>query len=431
VHTFKFSKKKFWLICIFPALFIADILYGGMDYLGINLPVTPGIILRGLVLLLSLIMILKYYKMSDRFVLIWLVMLVAFSIPGLVTGIVKTGSLSDIQSLVKVLYGPFVILLVVVLIRKYRIGSDEIIEYIAYSGYVLGLSLLLSQLLGIQKATYGDYAFGSTGIFYAQNDLTLALGLGLFAAMFRLLYDFTLVRLVLISLSAFACLQIGTRSSLLLVLVASMLPVILVVMGDHTKTKRLTRAKRIFRWLMALSVSCLLLGLLSYGVAKQSENTFQQGKLEQIQSGDLPRLYLITMGAIYLSQRDSLLNLTGEGQHSYAQGVGSIFSGSSDYEKLVEVDFIDMYGSYGLIFTSIMYSYFIFLLVAITKNFVWGSKKPIEGLIALSLGVYLGQSVVAGHALTSPIPTTLIAGYIALYLTQIKGGEQWRMNAGQ
>jgi len=212
---FRWSKKWLWLATLLPLLFVSDILYGAMELLGIEFPITPGIVLRGMVVLTAFYTAVKYYRVVGRRLLVWLFLLVVSILPSLVIGIFHSENfIFDVSMLSKVLYLPFVTALFVVLMRRYRIGEDEVLRFIEYAAYMLGLSLLFSQAVGFERQTYGDYAFGSTGIFYAQNDMTLAFGLAMLAGGYRLVMGhFSMVRLGMLAASAFACVQIGTRAS--------------------------------------------------------------------------------------------------------------------------------------------------------------------------------------------------------------------------
>lgn len=410
--------KYIWLSALFPVLFISDILYGGMNYYGVDLVITPGVILRGGIIAIAAFMVIRHRYLVGGVLFIWLVLLIVFALPSLIVGIVQHSDIIyDVQTLFKVLYLPFVAGLIVVLINRYQINQGELLRYMEYSAYFLGISLLISQSLGIQRLTYGDYAFGNTGIFYAQNDLTLAFGMSLLAAGYRIIMvRASFLRGILFLQSIFACLQIGTRASLAVVMVLILTFTVMMVWG-RSKKQSINMLRILMRWLFAVLFVAGLVWLLLYGLGRHVEHGYQHQKLEAIASGDLPRQLLIIAGNTHLTNRAPVIAFTGEGMDAFQRGVASYFPSDKE-RKFVEVDWIDLYGAYGMVFVVVIYMFFLFIFVGSTRRFLVGARDPIDGLISAAVLLYIAHSVTAGHALTSPIPATLMAGYLAIDFIQ-------------
>lgn len=427
---FKDKPKLFWLFGLFPALFLSDILYGGLDYFGIHTPVSPGIVMRGFVFFLAIVMVAKYRRRLDTLTLAWCISLVIFSLPSIIVGMWTGGNLiTDFLGLLKVLYGPFVILLVVILIRKYRIPFNDVLRFIEYSAYLLGISLLISLKLTINRATYGEWAFGSTGIFSAQNDITLAFGLSLLAAIYRLVVlkvslKNLLIRLTCLAVSLYACIQIGTRGSLIVIFGCGIFSVVVMLWSKKSSAIKKTYSRHM-KWLLVLALSLGMGWILMYGLNMQRQHSFQQEKLANLYELKLPRSYLMDAGWKQIVTRPGWMNLTGEGMTSFGLGVSGYFRGLYRSEKkLVEVDWMDFLGAYGIFFTILIHLFFLWVLWRAAWEYVTGSKDPLCGLVATASAMYLGHSAFAGHALISPIPTTLIAGYVGVYLVMRKDKDR-------
>lgn len=404
--------KDLWLIIIFPALFISDILYGGMNYFGIQTFVSPGAVIRGLLFSIAIGMVMKYHRYSNKYVLTWALTLTVLVLPSIASGLFVDGDLArDLYFLLRVLYGPFLIVLVDIIITKYNIEISDVFKNIEYAAYVLGLSLLVSQLLGIHRDTYGSYAYGSTGIFYAQNDLTLALGLALLVASYQLVYHFSFKRLVLVAICFSSCIQIGTRGSLIVVAGCGALIIALIIIGRKNERQTTTLSRQFVKIIVAIALVASLYGAVKYGLNMHNQSSYQSNKIEQILNGELPRLILITAGIEYINERPFFLNITGEGITSFMGGLAS-FRVHKWNEKLAEVDWLDLLGAYGIFFTFLLHVFFLYLIYVSSKHFLFGSRDPKYGLIGAGLMIYVAHSALAGHALVSPIPTTLIAGYV-------------------
>ncbi len=412
----RWRKKWLWLAALLPLLFVSDILYGAMEYYGIELPITPGIVLRGLVLCAACYAILKHHPLIDKRLMLWISLLVIGVVPSIVVGVSRGESLFfDISALSKVLYLPLVTGLFVVFMQRYRIESSDVVRFIEYAAYMLGIALLGSQVIGMERQTYGDYAFGSTGIFYAQNDMTLALGLALLAGGYRLVTEgFSAIRLILVALTAFASVQIGTRASLGVVVATAITAVACILWGQEHRQRR-TFIGNMKKWLIGFLVLTAMAGMLLYGLTKQQEYSFQQEKLAQVAAGDFPRLLLVLAGARHIVDRPKWVHVLGEGADAFQRGVAQHFETEED-RRVVEVDWMDIFGGYGIAFTLLIHAFVLLVLLHAAGRFII-RRDAAHGLIAAATTLYLGHSALAGHALTSPIPSTLMAAYFSCYFT--------------
>ncbi len=416
-HSYIILKKRtLWLIALIPFLLVSDILYGGLDYYGIILPVSPGIIFRGGVLLCAMVFILRYSHIIGPRLLFWIGSLTLSIVPSIMVGVVSSQSiLLDLVSVAKILYLPLVTCLFIVIIKRYQIQQNELLRFIQYAAYILGFFILISPQLGIQRESYGDYAYGSKGIFFAGNDITLALGLALIAAGYNLvLIRFSWLKLILLILCAYACIQIGTRASLGVLMGIAFTTIICLIWSHQAPDSSNSAAiRKIKKWIVTTLILVTMSMLLLYGLDKQQENIYQQQKLEQIVQGDLPRTLLIQAGSKYIAERSDWYNLIGEGADSFQRGIATYYPGDRG-RKAIEVDWMDIYGAHGFIFTVLIHLFILLVLIRSIHRFII-KRDSLHGLIASASILYLGQSIFAGHALTSPVPTTLMAGYFALF----------------
>ena len=413
IATLPMKKKWLWLASLLPLLFVSDILYGGMELYGIDFAISPGIVLRGLVVAIAIHTVLTKRKLVGKGLFLWILAMVITASPAVVLGVVYGQSFFyDFSSFSKVVYLPLVTGLFVVLVRRYRLDCDDVLRFVEYAAYVLGLSLLLSQVLGLERWTYGDYAFGSTGIFYAQNDMTLALGLAMLAGAYRLVAaPFSWMRLVFFGMSAFACVEIGTRASLVVTAGTAVCVLIWVLWGRGIG--RLKYFGSVVKWIISLLIVAAMSVVLLYGWSRQQEFSYQQQKLQQIAEGKFPRLLLVEAGGQHISERSAFLNLFGEGADSFQRGVARYFPTYHE-RRMVEVDWMDIFGSYGFIFVTIIYLFVFLVFFKSSRRFVV-ERDAQHGLIAAATMLYIGNSVLAGHALVSPIPSTLMSAYFALF----------------
>ena len=409
---YTFSKRSLALALILPILFISDIFYGLLDYLGISLSVTPGIVLRGGVLAVAAYYAITRRRWADPLLRNFTLVLVVLAQPSTIISLLAGPQpLADLVALAKALYFPFVTLLLAIWIHQWRLPADLLLRYVEYSAYFLGMALFVSQVLGINRQTYGDYAYGNLGVFYAQNDMTLAFGLALLAASYRLVFArFSWFRLLLLVLSGYACMQIGTRAALLAVMAAALAPIVCLL---RAPVKNKSSKRLMINFLVGALLLTSLGFLLVEALHKQQEHRFQQQKLESLVQGEHPRSSLIKAGADQLAAHDPIYDLTGEGMSRFQTEVANRFDPNRT-TRFVEVDWMDLLGAFGWPFTILLHLLLLWALIGSGWQF-WKIGIPTQGLAAAGMLLYLGQSALAGHALTSPIPSTLASAYAALY----------------
>ena len=356
---------------------------------------------------------IRWFKKSTRLLLLILVLFGSF---GPISGLLYEQEMNlippNISAFLKIIYGPLLAMLFFIFIKKFHISTFTIFKMIAIAGFVAGLFLIIAKLGSFGKLTYGEYAYGSTGLFWAQNDLSLTLGIIWIISFYLVLSQPTIINLVGGILIVIGISMIGTRASLIGLI---MLPPLVFLIRVWSISEN--RGKKIFRY---ISILFLLVSLIGYTLqdvfTKISEYQYQQEKIESLLEGKLPRELLITAGFTYLKQRPFWFNIFGEGAANYQQGVYGYWEGFLESKRrLVEVDWIDIFGGYGLIFTILIHWFYLSFLIYSAKIFV-SKRSQLHGIIALSLGFYLSHSAFAGHALGSPMPSGIVAALIGILL---------------
>tara|TARA_E500000305_G_C4028989_1_gene243576 strand:- start:3179 stop:4504 length:1326 start_codon:yes stop_codon:yes gene_type:complete len=405
-------KHSLWLFFIFIAPVLSDALYGLAQAFSIPLPFSPGIVLRSLIILSAApIVVGALLKMNNRPV-IWLAALVLSVIPSMfVSGVLGGDLVYDLSALSKSLYLPVITVLILFLLKRYPMPADDLLKAIEYSAYLYAFFLVVPGWLGLQVYTYGDFAYGSKGVFHAGNDASVTLGVSLIALGYRLIYvKFSITRLLTLTFCVYALTEIGSRAALIFIL-GSVLAVVIgsLVLKPPTQLRGFGGAAK--RVLSGTSVVFLLAGLVGYGLTVQLESEYQRNKLYEIARGDVPRLALTQTGLQYLSERNTLLNFIGEGADKYERGVARFWHGR--VHRMTEVDWLDALGRYGLLFAILSHC---FVIVALRKAFLATLvKRDVMAFTAGSgLFLFLAHSVTAGHALYSPAPAAIAGAYLAL-----------------
>ena len=85
--------------------------------------------------------------------------------------------------------------------------------------------------------------------------------------------------------------------------------------------------------------------------------------------------------------------------------------------RIVEVDLIDLGGAHGVPFTFLLYAFCFFVLFGSIRRF-FQERDTVWVFVSAATFLYIMYSLFVGHALTSAIPSTLMAGFFAIYLME-------------
>jgi hypothetical protein len=312
----------------------------------------------------------------------------------------------------KALYLPSLTLLFTTLIRQ-GTSHEEITRYIELSSYIIIIMLLLPITMQLQIYTYGDYAYGIKGFFQPGNDIGLALGLAIFSSGYRLVYiKFNIFRLFLIFLAMYSLILLGSRASLIL-LAGFGLTMFTSSLLFNTKGQSTTFKDKKFKPIVSFCIFILVIGSLTHGYLIQQTYNYQKEKINALTNGELPRQDLVQKGFIYLDSRSDIFNIFGEGSVRYMQSIAR--GNPNEYYSTIEVDWIDSYGSYGVLFTFVIYC-FLFIVLLFSIKIIVASHLPLILFSSAALFLYISHSILAGHAIFSPTPSTFAAAYIAFII---------------
>jgi len=332
--------------------------------------------------------------------------LAACGVLGPLLGYLRGGSLHDVMAdlmdLSKILYAPGMILVFALVYRRMSLPLEDVLAAIALTGAFAGLSIVVTNVLGIGLATYMWQQTGFKGLFISQNELGLTMGISLFAAVQALLATGRF-RYVLAGLATVpGMLLLGTRAAALGAFIAPMAVLAVNARRFLSKGNRLGTVALT----MLLCVGLLVGGLWEYYIVRQER--FQQEKFEQLASEDLllVRGILVVSAVHYLAKRPSVSDLLGEGRVRYERGVARALDLTVP-GKAAEVDWLDLFGAYGAVFAVLLYAYYVsFVKRSRILDRAYG--KPVRMTALMMLGWLVAHSLVAGHAL-GPMPAGTLA----------------------
>ena len=398
------------LLFILPVF--SDALFGAAESFGKILQFSPGVLLRGFALLFSIFILIKHFRKKFIRYLIWPIGTVLFVVPSLLMGAILGHNLTyDLTALSKSLFLPIVSVGLMVQLQRFSSARIALLSSMEISTYLVIFFILVPETLGFGVETYGSHAEGASGFFTAGNDAGVALGVGLHVVAYRLLANrFSVFRAIMFIAGIYSCTLLGTRAALIFVAGVSCVLMYCLLFVSRADPKR-NLFKKIGKFLLGASVLVCVFYIALSGFNKQLGNEYQARKFEEIAQGSLPRASLVLTAAIHLGTRAAILNVTGEGSDIFQRGVGEHWPGK--YRRQVEVDWMDAFGAYGIGFTLITHLFVIWSIVSCMKAYFCGRDYL---FLFLGSGIFLffAHGAFAGHALYSPAPATIGAGFIAL-----------------
>jgi hypothetical protein len=410
-------KRVTAALYVMPALVLVDWINGVVGHkLGLDrLPVSPGELARGGVFLLGFGIVLLSARRELRSTLGAAVAVGVAVFPGFAVGMAMSGGLSELDKLFKVLYCPVLIAAYVCLFRRYGVAWSTVLGAETVMGAIAGASIVGFQVLGIGFATYNAISTASSGLFTAQNDIGLTMSLTLFCGVELLLTQKRPLWAITSACTIAGMLTVGTRTG---TLAAFAVPV--AVMWIHRREMRSRSRLPVMIGLVVLMAG----GLGIAGVQKYETITsqgYQANKYVSLFEGQMPRAILLAGGVSYVARRPALRDVIGDGAITFAKGTARAL-GLGKTQKIVEIDWMDLFGAYGLIGLATVYAYYLWFYRRVVK------LRRIVGKDAMWLGFgilsfFLLHASVAGHAIASPLPGGAMAPVLAFIWLVSRSGN--------
>lgn len=405
---------KLALIVLITAGGVAEVLNGLLG--ATETSASPGAIIRGL---LTLVGIYFFLKLRSPHIKAALTLALAIALTASLLGLIREARYSvyfELNQISKLFFTPLFACAIAASYQKLDSNYPLLtLNALCTLGLIVALGILVSTLMGVQYATYGDYTFGNLGIMLSPNELGLCLFMANIIASFLFFYSHNwlyLLAMLILSAGSFLIASrigiVGAITSPLLILSATGL---VSIFRDRT----ITRANG-----LKVIVATLIISITTpIAINKILEEQYIVNKFLVFLESGSARGELQKTGVEILTNRPPIYSILGEGPSSFNYRVLDVFDkGSHGIGKRTEVDWIDVTGSYGVIISCLFYLgnamltfYFLF------KAFVLNDKTSIP--IGLCCALYLVHSIIAGHALMAPLPSTFISCFLAISMMQL------------
>lgn len=403
------SATRLALILVLFVPFLGEAVHGAVLYAGIESP-SPSRIVRAVVSLFGLAVLLRR-PLQPLALYVWSLVgafLLSFAVWSLTSMVLNP--VEEAVAFFQLIYG----FLLLALLLEIGVALDDrafVGRAFVWLGTAIASIIIFSFTTGVGLYTYGPYAFGTKGFFDSGNGLGFLLVAALAMALEGFVQRRTVARAFPAFILFFGCIFLGTATSILGAFLAADIYLIVYVF--------LSRSSGTFERVIKLVVIIVVLSGSAVAATRiyqlVNEYPYLVEKAQQIIT-EGPRGKLIKASVKYISERNIHSNIFGEGSGSFQTNFSYEYLAKDraayGARATVEVDPLDLMGSFGVFITVLIYApYVLFCVYAIDRYLKQKEKLEISVLFVLILSMLL--SIITGHIVNVPTSTTVLATMVA------------------
>lgn len=394
-----------------------------------------GSLIRGLILAVFLCYIMFIAKKKNEKIMKYIYILICYIFIFLLNNLLFSGIgsvISEIKALIKYMFFPLMLLTFLNFKKNSLVNKSLYACAIIYSFFIL-----VPFLLKIDYHTYDSNKIGTIGLFNSANEISAILAM---LSPFVIYFFFkckTLWKKILLMVIAViyikCCSMIGTKVSILGVLGVNFLLLFnLIFMVKKFKDNKINILYVII--VFFCTTYFFLTGPLIYNINLQKNNQLYNNESVEVTSLENNHYDLIfKLGEIKdysfydTYQTSKLVNLVFSSRDIYLVNSYNLWKDSSLYEKTfgmgllsfdekhksIEIDYFDIFFSYGIVGFVIYFGIIIYLAIKLAKYFFLNFKNVINNydLLPYYISVLLVFAIAffAGHVFSAPAVSMILA----------------------
>ena len=419
------NKKKLYLFLLL--LPIIDVLTSITEKLNLNIP-SLGIIIKSVFLGIMILYLIisstsKYKKMSLYYLMAIFLYMVLFFITK-INYLNLSLFVIELKYMIKIFFYPISLITMICYFDDKKLSKEELSSVLLKSFLIYLLFIIIPFITKTGFNSYMDGSYGSSGWFYAANEMAIIL-IVLFPFSYMLLKK-SIVFVIVPIISVLLISTLGTKVSMIgLYIVSFMIFVFSIFYRKNNKVdkKLIISCLLIFISVVIVFNNSKILKNLDVSIKVQErQNEIDKGLL-QIPDSDKTKdsfIYILMnkYGKAILSDRDIYFNYTYKiyndnfDINTLLFGVG--YSNNKKINniaitKLIEIDFFDILFHSGLIMSLIVFLPFLYFIVKLFK-----SKKFNINIVfyTLMIALIFSISCLSGHTFGAPA----VSIYLSLYM---------------
>ena len=419
------NKKKLYLFLLL--LPIIDVLTSITEKLNLNIP-SLGIIIKSVFLGIMILYLIisstsKYKKMSLYYLIAIFLYIVLFFITK-INYLNLSLFVIELKYMIKILFYPISLLTMICYFDDKKLSKEELSSVLLKSFLIYLLFIIIPFLTKTGFNSYLDGSYGSSGWFYAANEMAIIL-ITLFPFSYMLLKK-SIVFVIIPIISALLISTLGTKVSMIGLYIVSLM--IFIFSLFYKKNNKVDKKLIISCLLILISVVIVfnnskILKNLDNSIKVQERQNEVDREILNVPDNDISKqskfsIFMNKYGKAILSDRDIYFNYTYKiyndnfDINTLLFGIG--YSNNKKINniaitKLIEIDFFDILFHSGLIMSLIVFLPFLYFIVKLFK-----SKEFNINIVfyTLMIALIFSISCLSGHTFGAPA----VSIYLSLYM---------------
>lgn len=416
------NKRKLYLFLLL--LPIIDVLTSITEKLNLNMP-SLGIIIKSVFLGIMILYLIisstsKYKKMSLYYLMAIFLYMVLFFITK-INYLNLSLFVIELKYMIKILFYPISLITMICYFDDKKLSKEELSSVLLKSFLIYLLFIIIPFITKTGFNSYIDGSYGSSGWFYAANEMAIIL-LALFPFSYMLLKK-SIVFVIIPIISALLISTLGTKVSMIGLYVISLM--LFIISLFYRKNKKFDKKLILGTFLVLISVIAIFNS--SNTVDNISNSILIQERQNEIDkelynfdydSNSLFYKVVLKYGRAILSDRDLYFKYTFKTYDDnfnintllFGIGYSDVYKINNELAtKLIEIDFFDILFHSGLIMSLIVFLPFLYFIVKLFK-----SKKFNINIVfyTLMIALIFSISCLSGHTFGAPA----VSIYLSLYM---------------
>ena len=416
------NKKKLYLFLLL--LPIIDVLTSITEKLNLNIP-SLGIIIKSVFLGIMILYLIisstsKYKKMSLYYLMAIFLYMVLFFITK-INYLNLSLFVIELKYMIKILFYPISLITMICYFDDKKLSKEELSSVLLKSFLIYLLFIIIPFITKTGFNSYIDGSYGSSGWFYAANEMAIIL-IALFPFSYMLLKK-SIVFVIIPIISALLISTLGTKVSMIGLYVISLM--LFIISLFYRKNKKFDKKLILGTFLVLISVIAIFNS--SNTVDNISNSILIQERQNEIDkelynfdydSNSLFYKVVLKYGRAILSDRDLYFKYTFKTYDDnfnintllFGIGYSDVYKINNELAtKLIEIDFFDILFHSGLMMSLIVFLPFLYFIVKLFK-----SKKFNINIVfyTLMIALIFSISCLSGHTFGAPA----VSIYLSLYM---------------
>lgn len=416
------NKRKLYLFLLL--LPIIDVLTSITEKLNLNIP-SLGIIIKSVFLGIMILYLIisstsKYKKMSLYYLMAIFLYMVLFFITK-INYLNLSLFVIELKYMIKILFYPISLITMICYFDDKKLSKEELSSVLLKSFLIYLLFIIIPFITKTGFNSYMDGSYGSSGWFYAANEMAIIL-IVLFPFSYMLLKK-SIVLVIIPIISALLISTLGTKVSMIGLYVISLM--LFIISLFYRKNKKFDKKLILGTFLVLISVIAIFNS--SNTVDNISNSILIQERQNEIDkelynfdydSNSLFYKVVLKYGRAILSDRDLYFKYTFKTYDDnfnintllFGIGYSDVYKINNELAtKLIEIDFFDILFHSGLMMSLIVFLPFLYFIVKLFK-----SKKFNINIVfyTLMIALIFSISCLSGHTFGAPA----VSIYLSLYM---------------